>query len=41
MVVKLVDRVLQLAIENEAIGDHDDTVEEALILCVMKTGETM
>ena len=39
LVFELVDRVLELLVENDAIGDHDHAVEDALVGGVMQGGE--
>ncbi len=41
LVLELVDRVLQLPVKNEPVGDHDDRVEHLLVLRVVKPGEMM
>ena len=32
LVLELVDRVLQLLVEHHAVGDHDDAVEDPLVV---------
>ena len=36
LVVKLVDRVLQLPVEDQPVGDDDDGIEDLLILCIVQ-----
>lgn len=39
--LELVDGVLKLLVEDEAIGDDDDGVEYFLILGIVQSGEVM
>jgi hypothetical protein len=41
LVLELVDGVLELLIENEAISDDDDRIEYFSVLRVMQAGEAM
>src|ERR1700680_4438032 len=41
LVLKLVDVVLQLPVEDNAVGDNHDGVEDLAILSVMQTGQPM
>ena len=41
LVFELVDRVLELLIEHDAVGDHDHAVEDALVGSVVQRREPM
>ncbi len=41
LVLELVDRILKLLVQNHPVSDHDDRVEDLLVLLVIETGQPM
>ena len=39
--VKLVNRILQLAIQDAAVGHYDHGLKDFFIICIVKTGQSM
>ncbi len=40
-VIDLVDRLLQLGVEDIAVGDHDDRIEHRIIPMIVQHGEAV
>lgn len=39
LMIKAVDSVLQLAVQHNAVGYHDDRIKDAVVLCIVDGGQ--